>query len=53
MPKKRTAEQSFDDAETNGLDPLPKAIVNSDKVSKHLENGTEINHNQMFVLWDE
>lgn len=48
--KKRTAAQFFDDAETHGLEPLMKTDVNSDKVSKHLESGTE---SRMLVLWDE
>lgn len=50
---KRTAAQFFDDAEMNGLEPLIKANINSDKVSRHLESGTEINYNRMLVLWDE
>ena len=41
--RKRTAAQFFDDAETNGLESLIEANINSDKVSKHLESGTEIN----------
>ena len=51
--KKRTAAQFFDDAETNGLESLATANVNDDKVSKHLESGTEINYNRMLVLWNE
>ena len=53
VPKKRIAAQFFDDAETNGLESLIEANINSDKVSKHLESGTEINYNRMLVLWDE
>ena len=51
--KKRTVSQFFDDAETNGLEPLDGANVNSDKVSKGLESGTEINYDRMLHLWDE
>ncbi|MCJ1278125.1 hypothetical protein MMC21_005940 [Puttea exsequens] len=51
--KKRTAAQFFDDAETHGLEPLMKTDLNSNKVSKHLESGTETNYNRMLVLWDE
>jgi hypothetical protein len=51
--KKGTAAQFFDDAETNGLESLIEANINSDKVSKHLESGTEINYNRILVLWDE
>ena len=51
--KKRTAAQFFDDAETHGLEPLMKTDLNSDKVSKHLESGTETNYTRMLVLWDE
>ena len=51
--KKRTAAQFFDDAETHGLEPLIKTDLNSDKVSKHLESGTETNYSRMLVLWDE
>lgn len=51
--KKRTAAQFFDDAETNCLESLVKVNINSDKVSKHLEPGTEINYNRMLALWDE
>ena len=51
--RKRTAAQFFDDAETNGLESLIEANINSDKVSKHLESGTEINYNRMLALWDE
>ena len=48
--RKRTVAQFFDDAETNGLDSLIEANINSDKVSKHLESGTEINYNRILVL---
>ena len=51
--KKRTAAQFFDDAESNGLESLATSYVNGNKVSKHLESGTEINYNRMLVLWDE
>ena len=53
VQKKRTAAQFFDNAETNGLESLIEANINSDKVSKQLESGTEINYNRMLVLWDE
>ncbi|KAI9806300.1 MAG: hypothetical protein M1825_006415 [Sarcosagium campestre] len=53
VKKKRTAAQFFDDAELNGLESLIEANMNSDKVSKHIESGTEINYNRMLVLWDE
>ena len=53
MAKKRTAEQFFDDAETGGLELLPKVNTNNGKVSKHLEDDTEINHNRMLSRWDE
>ena len=53
MGKKRTVSQFFDDAETNGLVPLDEAKVNSDKVSKNLESGTEINYDRMLHLWHE
>ncbi|KAL8823037.1 MAG: hypothetical protein Q9191_006237 [Dirinaria sp. TL-2023a] len=45
--KKRTAAQFFDDAKTHDLEPLIKTDLNSDKVSKHLESGTEINYSRM------
>ncbi len=51
--KKRTTAQFFNDAETNGLESLLEANINSDKVSKHLESGTESNYNRMLVLWYE
>ena len=51
--KKRSAAQFFDDAESNGLESLDKANIDSDTVSKHLESGTEINYNRMLALWDE
>ncbi len=50
MKKKRTAAQFFDDAETNDLESLIKININSDKISKHLESGTEINYNRMLIL---
>ncbi len=53
MAKKRTAEQFFNDAETHGLELLPKANVNCDKVSKHLEDSTEINDNRILSIWDK
>jgi len=53
VQKKRSAAQFFDDAQTNGLESLTEANINSNKVSKHLEPGTEINYNRMLVLWDE
>ncbi len=53
MKKKRTAAQFFDDAETNDLESLIKININSDKISKHLESGTEINYNRMLILWNE
>lgn len=37
----------------DGLEPLLKANVNGDEVSKHLEDGTKINYNRMLGLWDE
>ena len=51
--RKRTAAQFFDDAETHGLESLIESRINSDKVSKHLQSGTEINYDRMLVLWDE
>ena len=51
--KKRTAAQFFDDAETHGLEPLIKTVLNDEKVSKGLESGTETNYTRMLVLWDE
>lgn len=51
--RKRTAAEFFDDAETNGLESLIEANINGDKVSKHLEAGTQINYNRMLILWDE
>ncbi|KAL2044986.1 hypothetical protein N7G274_002761 [Stereocaulon virgatum] len=30
-----------------------KTDLNNDKVSKHLESGTETNYTRMLVLWDE
>ena len=53
VQKKRTAAQFFNDAETNGLESLIEANINSDKVSKHIKSSTKINYNQMLVLWDE
>ena len=53
MGKKRTVSAFFDDAETNGLVPLDKANVNSDKVLKNLKSGTEINYDRMLHLWHE
>ncbi len=50
VQKKRTAAQFFDDTETNGLESLIEANINSDKVSKHLESGTKINYNRILVL---
>ena len=32
--KKKTIEQSFDDAETDGLEPQPNASIKGDEVSK-------------------
>ena len=51
--KKRAAAQFFDGAGTHGLEPLMKTDLNSDKISKHLESGTETNYTCMLVLWDE
>lgn len=51
--KKRTVSQFFDDAETNGLEPLDEANINSDKVSKGLEPGTKTNYDRILHLWDE
>ena len=51
--KKRTAAEFFDDAEDNGLETAAKATVNGDKVSKPLQNGTELNYDRMVDLWDE
>jgi len=48
--KKRTTAQFFNNAETNSLESLLEANINSDKVSKHLESGTKINYNRMLVL---
>ena len=49
IQKKMTAAQFFDNAETNGLESLIEANINSDKVSKHLQSGTEIYYNRMPV----
>lgn len=51
VQKKRTAAQFFDDAETNGLESLIEANINSDKLSKHLESGTEINYSRFQNHW--
>lgn len=53
MRKKRTASQFFDDAETNGLEPLDEANISNDKISKNLEPGTKINYDRMLNLWNE
>jgi hypothetical protein len=50
IQKKRIAAQFFDDVETNDLESLIEANINSDKVSKHLESNTKINYNRMLVL---
>ncbi len=36
--------------ELNGLESLNKANIDGDKVSKHLESGTEVDYNRMLVL---
>ena len=53
MRKKRTAAQFFDDAVTNGHEPLHETDVNGDTVAKGLEDGTELNYKWMLGLWDE
>ena len=53
MRKKRTAAQFFDDAMTNGHEPLHETNVNGDTVAKGLEDGTELNYKRMLDLWDE
>ena len=53
MGKKRTAAQFFDDAVTNGHEPLHETNVNGDTVAKGLEDGTELNYKRMLDLWDE
>ena len=53
VKKKRTAAQFFNNTETNSLESLLKANINSDKVSKHLESRTKINYNRMLVLQDK
>ena len=53
MRKKRTAAQFFDDAVTNGHEPLHETDVNGDTVAKGVEDGTELNYKRMLDLWDE
>ena len=53
MRKKRTAAQLFNDAVTNGHEPLHETDVNGDTVAKGLEDGTELNYKRMLDLWDE
>ena len=51
--EKRSAAQFFDDAAINGHEPLAETDLNGDRVSKKLEDGTEVNYQRMLVLWDE
>ena len=53
MRKKRTAAQFFDDAVINGHEPLAVTDLNGDKVSKGIEDGTQVNYKRMLDLWDE
>ena len=53
VKNKRTAAQFFDDVKSNGHESLNNADINGDMVSKHIKSGTEVNYNQMLVLWDE
>ena len=50
MRKKRTAAQFFDNAATNGHEPLHETKVNGDIVAKGLKDSTELNYKWMLDL---